>query len=327
MSIFTKIKKVFSNSEDKDYYLKGLNKSNSTFGAKIKKLAFGFSEVNEDFLEELMIILLEADIGVKTAEIIIKIVEEKAKTNKVTEFDELANILVETMAELYDEEEAKPIVFNESGTTVILMVGVNGSGKTTSTAKLVNYYKKKGMSVAVAAADTFRAGAMQQLDEWATRLDIHCIKGKENGDPSSVLVDACRYAKENKIDILIGDTAGRLQNKTNLMNELNKMKRVIEREIPGAPHQIFLVLDATTGQNGIAQASVFMDTTNVDGIILSKMDGTAKGGIVIAIKRMLGIPVKYIGLGETIDDLKEFDINTYLYGLCKGFLNETNTED
>ncbi len=171
-----------------------------------------------------------------------------------------------------------------------------------------------------AAADTFRAGAVDQLENWSKRLDIPCIKGRENGDPSAVLVDACRYAKEHHVDVLIGDTAGRLQNKTNLMKELSKMKRVVEKEIPNAPHEVWLVLDATTGQNGISQAQIFMETTNVTGIILTKMDGTAKGGIVIAIRDLLGLPVKYIGLGESMDDLRPFDIDTYLYGLCEDLL-------
>ncbi len=200
------------------------------------------------------------------------------------------------------------------------MVGVNGSGKTTTTAKLAKRFMEDGKRVMTAAADTFRAGAVDQLENWSKRLDIPCIKGRENGDPSAVLVDACRYAKEHHVDVLIGDTAGRLQNKTNLMKELSKMKRVVEKEIPNAPHEVWLVLDATTGQNGISQAQIFMETTNVTGIILTKMDGTAKGGIVIAIRDLLGLPVKYIGLGESMDDLRPFDIDTYLYGLCEDLL-------
>ena len=202
------------------------------------------------------------------------------------------------------------------------MVGVNGAGKTTTSAKLIEYYKEQGKSVAVAAADTFRAGAIDQIATWAQRLDVPCIKGKQGQDPSSVLVDACRYAKENDIDILIADTAGRLQNKTNLMKELSKMNRVCEKEIPGAPQEVWLVLDATTGQNGISQAKEFLEATNVTGIILTKMDGTAKGGVVMAIRDLLHLPVRFLGLGEKPADLRPFDLNAYLIGITKGLEDE-----
>ena len=225
------------------------------------------------------------------------------------------------MHDLYVDHDDQPFHKNEDGPTVILMVGVNGSGKTTTTAKLTKLFKSEGSSVVLAAADTFRAGAIDQLVKWAEHLDVPCIKGREGGDPSAALVDACRYAKEHQMDYLIGDTAGRLQNKANLMKELSKMRRVIEREIPGAPHEVWLVLDATTGQNGISQAQIFLETTNVTGIILTKMDGTAKGGIVIAIRDLLGLPVKFIGLGEKEDDLRPFDIDSYLYGMCEDLLN------
>ena len=205
----------------------------------------------------------------------------------------------------------------KKGETVAL-IGVNGSGKTTTSAKLIQYYKEQGKKVAVAAADTFRAGAIDQIDTWATRLGVHCVKGKMNQDPSSVLVDACRYAKENDIDILICDTAGRLQNKTNLMNELSKMHRVVQREIEGAPQEVWLVLDATTGQNGISQAKVFLEATDVTGIVLTKMDGTAKGGVVLAIRDLLHLPVRFLGLGEKPADLRPFDINAFLMGITKG---------
>ena len=198
------------------------------------------------------------------------------------------------------------------------MVGVNGSGKTTSSAKLIKYYQDQNLSVAVAAADTFRAGAVDQIATWADRLGVPCIKGKPNQDPSSVLVDACRYAKEHQIDILLADTAGRLQTKTNLMKELSKMVRVCDREIEGAPHEVWLVLDATTGQNGISQAKEFLEATSVSGIILTKMDGTAKGGVVLAIRDSLHIPVRFLGLGEKPEDLKPFEINSYLMGITKG---------
>ncbi len=323
MGIFSKLKQAFSKKDDKDRYLSGLNKSRKTFGDRIRQLSLNFTGVNEEFLEELMIVLLEADLGIHTAQKIVDAVENEAMDRKLRTFEEIHECLIEKMAEMYEAKEDREFTFNENGPTVILMVGVNGSGKTTTTAKLSKYFMDQGKSVAVAAADTFRAGAIDQLDTWAKRLNIPCIKGKENGDPSATLVDACRYAKQHQIDVLIGDTAGRLQNKVNLMNELSKMHRVVAREIEGAPHEVWLVLDATTGQNGISQAEIFMEACHVSGIILTKLDGTAKGGIVIAIRDRLGLPVKFIGLGEHEDDLRPFDLNSYLYSLCEGLENET----
>ncbi|MEG0527854.1 MAG: signal recognition particle-docking protein FtsY, partial [Longicatena sp.] len=296
MGIFSKLKKSFQSKSDGDRYLSGLDKSKKSFSERIRKLALGFTGVDEEFLEDLMIALLEADIGIKTAQKIVDEVENRAMDQKLKSFDEISECLVEVMRDMYVSHEDKEFQKNEDGPTVILMVGVNGSGKTTTTAKLTKLFQEEGGKVVLAAADTFRAGAIDQLATWAQRLDVPCIKGKEGGDPSATLVDACRYANEQHMDYLIGDTAGRLQNKANLMNELGKMKRVIEREIPGAPHEVWLVLDATTGQNGISQAQIFLETTNVTGIILTKLDGTAKGGIVIAIRDLLGLPVKYIGL-------------------------------
>lgn len=322
MGIFSKLKQAFGSNEDQDRYLSGLDKSKKSFSQRIRKLALGFRGVNEEFLEELMIALLEADIGIKTAQKIVEAVENEAMDRHLKTFQEISECLVEQMAELYNAHEDRPFQENADGPTVILMVGVNGSGKTTTTAKLAKRFTEANKSVVLAAADTFRAGAVDQLAKWAQRLALPCIKGRENGDPSAVLVDACRYAKEHHADIVIGDTAGRLQNKANLMKELEKMKRVTAKEIPGAPHEVWLVIDATTGQNGISQASVFMETTDVSGIILTKTDGTAKGGIVIAIRDLLGLPVTYIGLGEGVDDLRPFDINAYLYGLCEGILDD-----
>lgn len=322
MGIFSKLKQAFGSNEDQDRYLSGLDKSKKSFSQRIRKLALGFRGVNEEFLEELMIALLEADVGIKTAQKIVDAVENEAMDRHLKTFQEISECLVEQMAELYNAHEDRSFQENADGPTVILMVGVNGSGKTTTTAKLAKRFTEANKSVVLAAADTFRAGAVDQLAKWAQRLDLPCIKGRENGDPSAVLVDACRYAKEHHADIVIGDTAGRLQNKANLMKELEKMKRVTAKEIPGAPHEVWLVIDATTGQNGISQASVFMETTDVSGIILTKTDGTAKGGIVIAIRDLLGLPVTYIGLGEGVDDLRPFDINAYLYGLCEGILDD-----
>ncbi len=325
MGIFSKLKQAFSANADQDRYLRGLDKSKKTFGQRIRRLALNFSGVDEAFLEELMITLLEADIGIQTAQKIVDAVESEAMDRRLKTFDEICECLVEQLAAFYDVQDEEPLVFHSDGPTVILMVGVNGSGKTTTTAKLAKRFSDEGKSVVLAAADTFRAGAVDQLERWAQRLSLPCVKGKENGDPSAVLVDACRYAKEHHADILIGDTAGRLQNKANLMKDLAKMKRVVEKEIPGAPHAVWLVIDATTGQNGISQAQLFRESSDVNGIILTKLDGTAKGGIVIAIRDQLGIGVKYIGLGEGIDDLKPFDLDTYLYGLCEELLEHGST--
>ncbi|MDF9824410.1 fused signal recognition particle receptor [Breznakia sp. PF5-3] len=316
MGFLKKLKKTFSGKQDSDYYLSGLSKSRTSFATKLKRLAGGFQGVTEDFLEELMIILLEADLGIETADKIIQSVEKKALDSKASSMEDINDILFEEMMELYTSYEDPEFILNEEGPTVILMVGVNGSGKTTTSAKLANKFKEEGKDVVLVAADTFRAGAVDQLKRWSDRIGVECVMGKANADPASVIVDGCRFAKEHKKDIIIADTAGRLQNKVNLMNELAKMHKVIDREIPGQPAAVWLVIDATTGQNGISQAKEFTSATNVNGIILTKLDGSAKGGIVIAIRNLLGLPVKYVGLGENIDDLKEFDIESFIYGLC-----------
>lgn len=287
MGIFAKLKASIQGRDDADRYLKGLDKSKKSFGECLRRLASGFRGVDDDFLEEVMVILLEADVGIHTAEKVTSRLESEAARQHLKTFDEISECLVSVMLEMYQEHEDEPVHVNEDGPTVLLLVGVNGSGKTTTAAKLTNALLEQKKSVVLAAADTFRAGAVDQLARWGERLNVPCVKGRENGDPSAVLVDGCRYAKEHHCDYLIGDTAGRLQNKVNLMNELSKMRRVIEREIPGAPHEVWLVLDATTGQNGIQQAKVFLEATKVSGIILTKMDGTAKGGIVMAIRTSL----------------------------------------
>lgn len=316
MALLDKLNRSFSNSNDKDVYLSGLDKSRRSFGDRIRALSNSYRGIDEELLEEIMVILLESDVGIHTAQRIVDTFEARGKELK--NFDSMEDYFISVLYDFYDEEKDKFITYNTEGPTVILMVGVNGSGKTTTTAKLIDFYQDLDMSVAVAAADTFRAGAVDQIEEWANRLGAPCIKGKPNQDPSSVLVDACRYAKENEIEILICDTAGRLQNKTNLMKELEKMTRVVGKEIPGAPHEVWLVLDATTGQNGLSQAEVFTEATNVTGIILTKMDGTAKGGVVLAIRDQLDLPVRFIGLGEKPKDLRPFEISSYLMGITKG---------
>ncbi len=316
-----KIKEVFKKKDDQAIYLSGFKKSSESFGQKLEGLSYKYNGINDEFLEELTIVLLESDIGIETADLICDRLKDMAKDYPSISFKWAMNFVIEIMSEIYNETPDEEIKYNQNGPTVMLIVGVNGSGKTTSIAKLIQFYKNQGKKVAVVAADTFRAGAIEQLATWAERLDVHCIKGKENGDPSAVLVDGCRYANENNIDILLCDTAGRLQNKISLMNELSKMHKVIGREIENAPHNVWLVLDGTTGQNGLSQAMIFDDATNLTGIILTKMDGTAKGGIVIAIKNKLKIPVYFIGLGEKPEDLRPFDLNSYLYSVSSGLEN------
>ncbi len=320
MAFFQKIKDAFARNKDKDKYLSGLSRSKKTFGDRLRALSNNFHGIDDELLEEIMILMLESDVGIHTAQ---KLVDQFEKEGKnIKNYDSMEDYLISILYDFYDPESDPQIRYNEDGPTVILMVGGNGAGKTTTSAKLIEYYKEQGKSVAVAAADTFRAGAIDQIATWAQRLDVPCIKGKQGQDPSSVLVDACRYAKENDIDILIADTAGRLQNKTNLMKELSKMNRVCEKEIPGAPQEVWLVLAATTGQNGISQAKEFLEATNVTGIILTKMDGTAKGGVVMAIRDLLHLPVRFLGLGEKPADLRPFDLNAYLIGITKGLEDE-----
>ncbi|UNT95764.1 signal recognition particle-docking protein FtsY [Allobaculum mucilyticum] len=316
MAFFEKLKSKFVRSKDKDKYLSGLSRSRKSFGDRIRALSNSFHGINDELLEEIMIILLESDMGIHTAQ---KIVDEfESRSKEIKNYDSMEDYLISILYEFYDPDKDSEWSLNENGPTVIMMVGVNGSGKTTTTAKLINYFQESGKSVAAAAADTFRAGAVEQIEIWAERLGAPCIAGKEKQDPASVIVDACRYVKEHNTEVLICDTAGRLQNKTNLMRELEKMGRVAGREIEGAPHETWLVLDATTGQNGISQAREFMEVTPVNGIILTKMDGTAKGGIVMAIRDQLGLPVRFLGLGEKPEDLRPFDLSSYLVGITKG---------
>ena len=316
MAFFQKIKEAFVKSNDKDKYLSGLNRSKKSFGDRIRVLSNNFHGIDDELLEEIMVILLESDVGIHTAQKIVDAFEQRGK--EIKNYDSMEDYLISILYDFYDEQNDEPIQFNSDGPTIIFMVGVNGSGKTTTSAKLIKNYKEEGKKVAVVAADTFRAGAVDQIEVWANRLDVACIKGKPNQDPSSVIMDGCKYAMENQIDILICDTAGRLQNKTNLMKELTKMSRVAQKVIPSAPHEVWLVMDATTGQNGISQAQLFLEATNVTGIVLTKMDGTAKGGVVLAIRDLLHLPVRFLGLGEKPEDLKPFDINAYLMGITKG---------
>ena len=251
-------------------------------------------------------------------------IKKEVRLQNINDPQAINDIIIDKMFVIYanDSFMTTKINYDENDLTVILMVGVNGAGKTTTIAKLAHKMLNEGKSVMVAAGDTFRAGAIDQLAVWAERLGIECVKGKEGGDPSSVVFDALNQAKEKNVDVLICDTAGRLQNKVNLMNELEKMNRIIKRVVVNGPQETLLVIDATTGQNGVSQAVEFSKITDITGIVLTKMDGTAKGGIVLSIKDNLNIPVKFIGLGEQMDDLQEFDLEQYIYGLCKNLLEK-----
>ena len=315
MGFLDTLKQAITGKKDTGKYLSGFAKTNNALGRKLKFITENNTKNKEDFVEQLMITLIESDIGYKTSEDICDRFFKETQDYLYLRQEDVMDILLETFDDIYNEKKDNEIVYNEDGPTVILMVGVNGSGKTSTCAKLAKMYKDQGKKVCLAAADTFRAGAIEQLREWANRLDVDFVAGKEQEDPSSVLVNACRYAKENNIDILLCDTAGRLQTKVNLMAELAKMRRVVGKEIPGAPHNVWMVLDANTGQNGMSQATLFNEVTDLTGIILTKMDGTSKGGIVIAIKNVLGIPVRFITLGETADDIKPFDFDLYLYSI------------
>lgn len=315
MGFLDSLKQAITGKKDTGKYLSGFAKTNNALGRKLKFITENNTKNKEDFVEQLMITLIESDIGYKTSEEICDRFFKETQDYLYLRQEDVMDILLETFDDIYNEKKENEIVYNEDGPTVILMVGVNGSGKTSTCAKLAKMYKDQGKKVCLAAADTFRAGAIEQLREWANRLDVDFVAGKEQEDPSSVLVNACRYAKENDVDILLCDTAGRLQTKVNLMAELAKMRRVVGKEIPGAPHNVWMVLDANTGQNGMSQATLFNEVTDLTGIILTKMDGTSKGGIVIAIKNVLGIPVRFITLGETADDIKPFDFDLYLYSI------------
>lgn len=314
MGFFDNIKNKLT-GKDKNQYLSGFANTNKALGQRLKVITTGNID-RDTFIEDLMITLLEADLGYKTSQKIVDRVQEEVNKYYVLHQKDVFKILHDCLKDVYGED-IKTIKYNENGPTVIMLVGVNGSGKTSTAAKLAYYFKQMNKRVCLVAGDTFRAGAIEQLDKWAKRLDVEIVKGVENRDPSSVLVDGCRYAKEQGVDILICDTAGRLQNKISLMNELAKMKKVIAREIDGAPHNTWLVLDANTGQNGLSQGLLFNEATDLSGIILTKMDGTSKGGIVIAVKDLIGVPVYFITLGETENDLKLFDLDLYLYSIIE----------
>ncbi len=291
----------------------GLTKTRNNIASGIDAVFKGFSSIDEDFYEELEDILIMADIGVVTTENIIESLKEKVKEQKIKNPDECRELLISSIKEQMKVEDSAYDF--EDKTSVILMIGVNGVGKTTTTGKLASQYKKAGKKVLLAAADTFRAAAVEQLKEWSNRAGVEIISQHEGADPAAVVFDAVNAAKARNTDILLCDTAGRLHNKKNLMEELKKISRIIEKEYPQAHKETFIVLDGTTGQNALSQAKQFSEVSQIDGIILTKLDGTAKGGIAIAIQAELGIPVKYIGVGEKIEDLQKFDADSFVDAL------------
>lgn len=313
MSLFQKIKDHF-NKKNQNAYFEGFKRTNDKFGTGLLKLLKLNSGIDDIFYKELMQVLIESDIGIDTSQYLLNQLKKEVKQKGISTTEAAIDYLGELILNVLHNYE----VVLEDRLTVILMVGVNGSGKTTSTAKLAYQYKQLGKKVMVVAADTFRAAAVKQLQTWAERIDIPCYSGKENQDPASVVVDACREALNQNIEVLIIDTAGRLQTKVNLMQELQKVHRVIEKVLGYPAQNSFLVLDASTGQNALSQASAFLESSNINAIICTKMDGTAKGGVIIALGHTLKMPVAFVGLGEGVEDLKEFDKDTYLASITQG---------
>ena len=325
MGFFNKIKSIFNKEKQKDESIKvydtGLAKTRNEFVSKLSFLGIKYTKIDDDYYEALEEILINADIGVNTVTKFMDALKKRVKEENINDTKELNEIIVDELFIIYvnNESLSDKINIKENGKTIILFVGVNGVGKTTSIAKIAYKYINMGKKVMMIAGDTFRAGAFEQLKEWAEKTGSY-FYGKENSDPASVIYDGLEESLKNDSDIILIDTAGRLQNKDNLMQELSKMNKVIEKVIPDCNKETLLVIDATTGQNGILQAKAFKEITDVTGIVLTKLDGTAKGGIVLAIKEEVNIPVKFIGLGEKMTDLEPFDIENYIYGLFKDMM-------
>lgn len=275
-------------------------------------------KIDDDTVDEVLSLLIQSDVGIETAEKLMNLVSEDIRNKRLTEIEEVFESLNDRIIEIYDEKENDIPEFEKGKTNFIMMVGVNGSGKTTSISKIANYYINQGYTVGIIGADTFRAGAYDQIRRWAERLGVVCITGKEKADPSSVLVDGCRHFMADPVDIIIADTAGRLQNKANLMNELTKMKKVVTRELKEITPEIWLTIDATTGQNGLSQAKLFLEASDVTGVVLTKMDGTSKGGIVLAIRDKFDLPVVFMTYGENIEAIEPFSLENYLKYFLRG---------
>ena len=324
MSFFRKLKESIAGKTDAvtKQFKDGLEKTRKGFVERVSNLMVRRRKIDEEFYEELEEILIGADVGVNTVMGLIDDLRVEVKKRRLSDASELRPVLSEKLVELLRGEQDNSLNMSQEGPTVILFVGVNGVGKTTTIGKLAHKFKSEGKKVLLAAGDTFRAGAIEQLEVWGTRTGVEVIKQSPGSDPAAVMYDAVQAAKQRNADILICDTAGRLQNKSNLMDELNKIFRVIQREIPGAPHEVLMVLDATTGQNALSQAKLFGEKSGVTGLVLTKLDGTAKGGIVVAIRQELNIPVKLVGLGEKMEDLQEFDSEQFVHALFAGLIEE-----
>ena len=302
-------------------YDRSLKKTRTGFGARLNAFFANFRSVDEEFFEELEELLIMSDVGVQVASNLTEELRYEAKLENAKRPDALRRVIIEKLVELYEKDgNYDEQIHFQDGLTVMLFVGVNGVGKTTSIGKLAHRYKQAGKKVMLVAADTFRAGAVAQLAEWGRRVDVPVVRGPEKADPASVVFDGMERAVAEGIDILMIDTAGRLQNKDNLMAELEKIGRIIKRVVPEAPHETFLALDASTGQNALVQAKEFSKITPVTGIVLTKIDGTARGGVVLAIREELNIPVKLIGFGEKIDDIGEFNSENFMKGLLEGLI-------
>ena len=319
MGLFDKFKNIFKKDaqEEVEVYQKGLEKTRKEFSNKISLLNKKYKKVSKEYFEELEEILIMADIGVNTVMEFIDKLKYRVKHENITDSEDLKEVIIDEMFIIYVNNQIIVNKIDYSITpTVILFVGVNGVGKTTTIGKIAYKLKSEGKKVLMVAGDTFRAGAVEQLKMWGERTNTYVETGSSS-DPSSVVYDGVKKAIDEKYDVVLIDTAGRLQNKVNLMNELEKMNKVIKKLIPSGPSETLLVIDATTGQNGISQAKSFKEITDITGIVLTKLDGTAKGGIVLAIKESVNIPVKFVGLGEKETDLQVFDIEKYIYGLFK----------
>lgn len=340
MSFWDRIKRAFTGEDETvqatqettqssgritfDEYDKGLEKTRRSFSDKINALFSSFKGVDDAFFDDLEETLIMSDVGFDMTIALADALREDEEVWQARTEQEVKNAIVRHLVAIYEKGDKKSHVLaqNPEGLTVILFVGVNGVGKTTSIGKLANQLKQSGKKVLLAAGDTFRAGAIEQIGVWGERIGVEVVEGEFGGDPASVVFDAIKKAKEQQVDYLLVDTAGRLQNKVNLMAELEKIKRIINREIPGGAQEVLLVLDATTGQNALIQAKQFNETTDITGLILTKLDGTAKGGVVLAIRHDLDIPVKFVGLGEGVNDLKPFAADEYMYGLVKELIKE-----
>lgn len=328
MSFFKKLRdSIASKTESVTKQFKdGLEKTRKGLVEKVSDLVIRRKKIDEEFYEELEEILIGADVGVNTVMKLIEDLRDEVKKRKIEDAAELQPVLSEKLTDLLRGEQNNELKMNPDGITVILFVGVNGVGKTTTIGKLAHRFKQQGKKVIMAAGDTFRAGAIEQLEVWGQRAGVEVIKQQSGSDPAAVMYDAVQAAKQRGADVLLCDTAGRLQNKSNLMDELNKIYRVIQREIPEAPHEVLMVLDATTGQNALNQAKLFGEKSGVTGLVLTKLDGTAKGGIVVAIRQELDLPVKLVGLGEKIDDLQPFDSEQFVHALFAGLIQEQPAE-